>query len=162
MTQKVNSFLRKFVYLLRYYKNILKKKISISFVTIACLMLTAIYIIPHHHHDGMFCLIMEQCEEDEHIHTHHNNDHQVPDNTCIAKTYYIIPRTHNHVKCNDAFCSNLTHDNVFTLLFFVEDCLLRLNADYSEIKPEYGEYIQYYNSATASQSHGLRAPPFVG
>ena len=126
-------------------------------------MLTAAYIIPHHHHDGMFCMIMEHCKEDGNIndeHTHHHDDHQAPDHSCIVKTHYITPKVYNHVNFNVASCNSFTHDHVFPLLYVVHDCLI-LNSEFSKIKPEYGEYIRYYNSATASRLHGLRAPPFV-
>jgi len=103
---------------------------------------------------------MKHCEEDGN-NTHHHDDHQVPEHSCIAKTYYIIPRAHNHVKCNAAFCSSLHSHIFFSLLYLVPDSL-ELNLEYYKIKPDYGEPILYYNPATASQSHGLRAPPFVG
>jgi len=128
-------------------------------------MLVAVSAIPHHHHDGMFCMIMEHCEKDGNIndeHTHHHDDHQVPDHSCIAKMYYLVTRTNNHVKCNNAFCNSLTHNHIFfSLLYLVPDCL-RLNLDPSKIKPDNSEHIIYYKPAIASQSHGLRAPPFVG
>ena len=126
-------------------------------------MLSVVYAIPHHHHDDVFCMAMEQCKEDGNIndeHTHHHDNNQTPDQCCIVKTHYIIPKVCNQVKCNAALCGNSACNHISQLLYIGYDSL-KLNLELSEIKPEYGEYVLCYYSVNASRIYGLRAPPFV-
>ena len=128
-------------------------------------MLLSTHIIPHHHHEGMFCTIMERCEDDGNIndeHTHHHENHEVPDDhSCLANAKYIAVRNNNEIKCAVSSCDNFTHDHISLVVYFFRD-LFSSDTEFSKIKPEYGEYISYYKSAEASRIHGLRAPPSIG
>jgi hypothetical protein len=124
----------------------------------------ALTILPHHHHDGRICIVMDVCEQDHAIndeHTHHNDipDEEHPD-TCIAETEYIAPPFKDEAKCKIFSCKNYNHIYLFPIYFLVAD-LLNFDTGNSFFKIEYGEHISFDKSAEATRLNGLRAPPFM-
>ncbi|SFL27713.1 hypothetical protein SAMN05216357_11717 [Porphyromonadaceae bacterium KH3CP3RA] len=144
----------------------LKKKIAISSVVLAILIVLVSGTIPHHHHDnGAICFHVTHGENDnstDNEHTGKNSHSCHHDVTCIAKTnYYFSPE--NKVKIKTPSCDNCDdpgHTHLFPLLYLVSDFLIH-PAYNTYTKPKQGEYILFYTSAEVSQFHGLRAPPFV-
>jgi hypothetical protein len=104
-------------------------------------------ILPHHHHEGVFCVIMEHCEHTADEHTDHNDEPKdtAHEKSCIAESDYIA--------------SEILKETIYSVLFFPGADLLHYSIDDFGTQPEYGEYISFYQSATTSRIHGLRAPP---
>jgi hypothetical protein len=145
----------------------MKRKISISFIAVSVIFMLALIILPHHHHDGMVCIVMEVCEEQDNTindeHTHHNDlPNEEPTETCIAETEYIAPPSKDEAKSKISSCKNCNHNHIylFPIYFFVAD-FLNLDAGNSFFKTEYGGHISSCKSAEAIQLNGLRAPPFA-
>jgi hypothetical protein len=130
----------------------MKKFVSISFIAIACSILLAIAVVPHHHHDGLPCIVA----------TEHTD---LPDGcereTCLAESEYIAPKTIDEIKCKIASCRNHDFGHLFPVLFLTAD-FLSFTTEISTAGITCGEYILLlYKSSDASPSHGLRAPPFI-
>ena len=62
---------------LLYYRKIMDRTLRTYFLTLLCLLMQAVAVFPHHHHDHMFCLHNDwtQCEGCAHEH-HHNGSPQ--------------------------------------------------------------------------------------
>ncbi len=151
----------------------LKKKIAISSIAIAILIVLVAGTIPHHHHDnGAICFHVtghhetnreaSDNDQDEHCASDNQNTHGCDhDRTCIAETtYYANPdgkiKTKAPIFDND---DNPAYIQFFPLFFLVSDFLI--NPVYNTYtKPKQGEYLLFYTSAEVSRFHGLRAPPF--
>ncbi|MDR2774463.1 MAG: hypothetical protein LBC19_06935 [Tannerella sp.] len=145
----------------------MKKKVSISFLALAAVMTLMAGIIPHHHHKGVACVIMEHCEKDHAADDEHQNrfadNGMQHEHSCIAEFDYI-PDTDRRIKCKVSSCDNCDdpgHIHIFPVPYLVADALPYLSEVVSPKPKEYGEYILFYTSADACQSHGLRAPPFI-
>ena len=140
----------------------MKKKFSISLISLAALMMLALNIVPHHHHDGAVCVITERCEEDNTIndeHTGHSDRDMDHGKSCVIESDFVITQT-DETRCKVSSCGHPDHVHFFPILYIVADVLLS-PAETISSKPEYGEYISFYTSAETSRFHGLRAPPFI-
>ena len=144
----------------------MKQKISISFIAVSVIFLLALIILPHHHHEGLACIVMEVCEQDNKVNDEHTHHSDTPDEehneTCIAETEYIVPLFKGESKCKISSCKNYNHNHIylFPVYFLVAD-LLNFDTGNFFFKTEYGEHISFYKSAEAVQFNGLRAPPFM-
>jgi hypothetical protein len=140
----------------------MRVKKYISFIALATLMLLMSGIVPHHHHEGIACMVMEFCESDNAIndeHAHHHDKGNMPYGAlCVAESDYIVPQTHHDLKCKVSSCTHLNHDYLFPILLLASDYLSDISAQAS-IQWEYGECILFYTTTCASSIHGLRAPP---
>jgi hypothetical protein len=144
----------------------MKKNVSISFIALATAITLMTGVIPHHHHKGVACMIMEHCEKDHAANDAHTNPHadkgMQHEHLCIAEFDYI-PDTHRRIKSKVSSCDHCDdpgHIHIFPVSYLVVDALPYLSEVVSP-KLEYGEYLLFYTSADARQSHGLRAPPFI-
>jgi hypothetical protein len=143
-----------------------KQKISISFIAVSVIFLLALRVLPHHHHSGQVCFVMETGEQDHTVndeHTHHNG---IPDEghgkTCVAETEYIAPSFKDEIKCKISSCKNYDHNHIYLFpVFFLVADLLNFDTGNSFFKTAYGEHISFYKSAKAIQFNGLRAPPIT-
>ncbi|MCL3850969.1 MULTISPECIES: DUF6769 family protein [Bacteroidales] len=141
----------------------MKNKCSISAIVLSTILFLVFAVIPHHHHGGKACIVIELCELDNAIndeHTHHSDtdSEQNHDETCIAKSKFIIPTSVDETKLK---VSDNQNDTVLFPIFFLVGNLFNYSLDSSFIESDYGEYILSYKSAAANQFHGLRAPPFT-
>ncbi|MCD7976834.1 MAG: hypothetical protein LUG51_06640 [Tannerellaceae bacterium] len=142
----------------------MKRILTISCMLLATLVVIVFAVFPHHHHGGVACMVMDVCDSqdpinEEHPHHHHAGDMEHHNHLCISGTEFINETTKEEVKCKVCVCHNCTHTHHLPILFLLPDFLI-----YEEIsvaKPEYGEFIVFYKSIDASQTHGLRAPPFL-
>lgn len=158
----------------------MKKKIAISPIVLAILIVLVAGAIPHHHHDkGAICFHVihyaenhdgndghdatngdNHSEEDDHpSQSSHSCQH---DPNCVAETtYYTNPDGKIKIKA-PSFDNgdNPVINSFFPLLYLVKDFLI--NPAYNTYtKPKRGEYLLFYTSAEVSRFHGLRAPPFI-
>jgi hypothetical protein len=87
-----------------------KQKISISFIAVSVIFLLALIILPHHHHEGLACIVMEVCEQDNKVNDEHTHHSDTPDEehneTCIAETEYIAPLFKGESKCKISSCKD--------------------------------------------------------
>jgi hypothetical protein len=141
----------------------MKIKKSISFIALATLMLLVLDIVPHHHHEGIACMIMEFCESDDAIndeHIHHHDNGAIPHGTlCVAESDFIVPQTQHDLKCKASSCMHHNHNSLFPVLFAAFDYLSDDISAKVSAQWEYGEHICFYTFADASSIYGLRAPP---
>ncbi len=133
----------------------MKKFISIAFISLSSLVLLALAIVPHHHHKGLACMIMEICDEDNNINDEHTSHNNIPfdsnqSETCVADSEYTTPQSNRENQCKVTSCT----DN----LVFDADAIGSF-ADAIGSFADYGEYIVFYTSAEANHFNGLRAPP---
>ncbi|MDR0697779.1 MAG: hypothetical protein LBG28_00955 [Tannerella sp.] len=144
----------------------MKKNVSILFIALATVMTLLTGIIPHHHHKGGACMIMEHCEKDHAANDTHTNS--LADNgmqhehSCVAEFDYI-PDANRRIKCKVSACDNCDdpgHIHFFPIPYLVANALPYLSESVTP-KLEYEEYLLFYTPADARQSHGLRAPPFI-
>jgi hypothetical protein len=127
----------------------LKRFVSIVFTAIATLVLFVFAVVPHHHHGGMPCFVMERCEQGDVNH----HDH------CIMETGYVLSLTGNEVKCKVSSCDDThSHIHFFPILCTPADLLVP-DTEPPVIKHAYGEYLFFCKPIDASLNNGLRAPP---
>lgn len=141
----------------------MKKYISISFVALSSLVLILLALVPHHHHQGLVCVVMEICEQDNQVNDQHTSHGELPDDNaheqmCIADSEYTAPKA-DEKKCNLPSCHNHDFNHFFPIFFLAAD-ILAFDTGTSLSDYKFGEYILTYKSAEANQFHGLRAPPF--
>ncbi len=140
----------------------MKRNCSISVIALSILLFLLFATIPHHHHGRIACVIIELCEEDNTIndeHTHHSetDSKKNHDESCIAESEFTIPSSIDEIKSK--LSPNHNNTTLFPVLFLAGDLINHVLAE-SGIKSDYEEHILTYKSIDASQSHGLRAPPF--
>src|SRR5574344_1159732 len=120
----------------------MKKSTYITFTALAVFMLLIMPYIPHHHHEGALCTIVEHCEEDDidnDEHTSHNGDNTL----CIEDEGFLISKS-------DIYHNNLT-SKFFPVLISTINSLVN-----GEI-----ELATSYQSADVNRSNALRAPPYL-
>lgn len=142
------------------------KKIGISFIALAILIVLMSGTLPHHHHEnGTVCFFMAHCEKDhetDHVHSDQKNNACRHDASCVVETsYYTNPQNELKIKtpsCDN--CDNTGHFHLFPLFYLDSDLLI--NPVYNcYTKPKKGEQILFYTSDSISRIHSLRAPPFI-
>ncbi len=141
----------------------MKKFISIAFISLSSLVLLALAIVPHHHHKGLACMIMEICDEDNNINDEHTSHNNIPfdsnqSETCVADSEYTTPQSNRENQCKVTSCTDNHIIHLFPLFYLVADNLV-FDADAIGSFADYGEYIVFYTSAEANHFNGLRAPP---
>lgn len=122
-------------------------------------------IVPHHHHEGLVCVVMEICEQDNQVNDEHTEHSDLPsdsehEKSCVGESEYTAPRAANEIKCKISSCQNHDFTHLFPIFFLAAD-ILSFDTGTSTSDFKYGEYISFYKSSEASQFHGLRAPPFI-
>jgi hypothetical protein len=145
----------------------MKRAFSILFITISTIVLLAFTIIPHHHHKGQVCFVMEFCEHDGVINVEHAHHHDIPEEhnteSCVIESGLTVLYFENNTKCcissHYDYCND--HIHLSPILFLIAD-LNNFDIDDPFAKIYYGDYIPlFYNSAEANHFHGLRAPPAI-
>jgi len=137
---------------------VMKRILSILFTIIPVMSMIGITVIPHHHHDGMACVITQHCDVQDYGHECGNHHHGDPDSKtkCIGESEFTskISREetctllsgHNHkTECCPAILQYL-----FSVSF---------GKDLPEVSSGYGEPPLNYRSVDLIRSSGLRGPP---
>lgn len=123
----------------------MKKGTSISFVVLATLILFTLSIFPHHHHEGIPCMLTELCE------SNHDADHG---HGCTAEQPYIHSQTDTRVK------HSISYRDFFPLHFLVATLTADIaQPSFTRFKNEYIPPL-FYRSADVNRLNGLRAPPY--
>lgn len=141
----------------------MKKYIIISILSLSTIILLGLRVIPHHHHAGIVCIIMELCVDDDRYNDEHTHHEELPkqtnhDNLCITEIDVIIPSSDNEI----SFKILLDKDHVNnTLLFLLPTVLLDQISGIKNSDTDYGEFILNHQSVKISQYNGLRAPPYL-
>ena len=141
----------------------MKRYIIISILSISTIILLGLRIIPHHHHAGIACIIMELCENDDRYNDEHTHHEELPeqtnhDNSCITEIDVIIPSSDNEILIKILLGKNDLNHN---LLFFLPTVLLSQISDTENSDTDYGEFIINYQSVKVNRYNGLRAPPYL-
>ncbi len=133
----------------------MKKGLSILFIGLSVLVMLTASAIPHHHHNGVFCTVMEHCPEcdsdngDACPGHHHTDDHS----SCVGEAIYLVSAQVD-ISTIDAASS--------TALFgeFVPETasspVLMVPAFSPVVRPEAGWPLHAVDICCAK---GLRAPP---
>lgn len=141
----------------------MKRYIIISILSISTIILLGFRVIPHHHHAGIACIIMELCENDDKYNDEHTHHEELPeltnhDNSCITEIDVIIPSSDNEISIKIlSDKDNFNHN----LLFFLPTVSLNQISDTENSDTNYGEFIINYQSVKVNWSNGLRAPPYL-
>ena len=126
----------------------MKKKTSISFVVLATLILFTLSIFPHHHHEGVPCIVT--AEKD------HPNKHDADHGHCCASDVPFIVS-----KWDEQITQEVVALNFLSLYFLViplpENTLLPLLTNNTNRHT----FPFLYRSANVSHLNGLRAPPYL-
>ena len=130
----------------------MKKSTYITFTALAVFMLLIMPYIPHHHHEGALCTIVEHCEEDDidnDEHTSHNGDNTL----CIEDEGFLISKS-------DIYHNNLT-SKFFPVLISTINSLVNGEIEFAT-DSDFGYEISIsYQSADVNRSNALRAPPYL-
>lgn len=130
-------------------------------MVISVLMLLIAPFIPHHHHEGVACVVVERCEADDTYNDQHTDHHDSSDGSesyasCIEKANYIVSKIQNNKTSVDNFNASL----FVAILISQYNSFLCSDVDVRDAQ-KYGEYIITYKSAEIIKSNGLRGPPSV-
>jgi len=143
----------------------IRKKTALLFILLANIVLLAHAVVPHHHHKGLFCTEVTNCQivSEDHRHhlsepTHEHNGDKSAEN-CVLKQIVVVPvnSLRHEFKCVVCDDNHALVDDFQAVLskseplFFVPS--LVSNAQIvSNFSPQ---------SIFALSSIGLRAPPSV-
>lgn len=125
----------------------------IAIMVLSVFVLLVAPFIPHHHHSGVACAVIERCEQDETYndeHTNHAGD--VEKTSCVEDATYLASQSNPFGDFNNA--------HLFPILISTLNIFLSGNDDV-EIRLPYGEFLIFYKSLEISGSNGLRAPPCI-
>ena len=75
----------------------MKRAISISLVALSTFVLLIHAVVPHHHHGGYVCFIMEECEGDNHINCYHSENHGLHAD-CEHNGHHGLPADCDHAE----------------------------------------------------------------
>jgi hypothetical protein len=138
----------------------IKKAISLSFVLLANLVMLAHAAVPHHYHEGTGVCVLLHCRDSNEAHKHeehHSHNHEHEGNVLSDECFLgILSFVKNE---NNGCCSYTDCDCEQILCTLILD---RINvSDFDKkIPPLHKPYTISYHTEYASQSLGLRAPPF--
>lgn len=140
----------------------MKRKCSISVIAVSIILFLILAVVPHHHHRGIACIVIELCEQDNAVndeHTHHSDTdgEEAHDENCIAESKFTIPSSVDETK----YKHSTDHNDTSSFPLFLAGYLFNYCLESSFIESDYGKHILNYLSAEISQSHGLRAPPTI-
>ena len=118
------------------------------------LLMIALPMVPHHHHQGTVCVVMERCQSDGAINDQHTHHHQSDENhrhqdQCV-KTFKAVPAI-------DPDHSDVNEVPLCTLLYaFVEQWMAEVHHATAK---QIDTYTLHYQSFDPRLSNTLRAPP---
>ena len=117
------------------------------------LLMIALPMVPHHHHQGTVCVVMERCQSDGAIndqHTHHQSDENPRHQDQCVKTFKAVPAI-------DPDHSDVNEVPLCTLLYaFVEQWMAEVHQATAK---QIDTYTIHYQSVDTRLSNTLRAPP---
>lgn len=128
----------------------MRSRIHILTMVTALLVTMVVPFVPHHHHNGVACFVMEHCEHSSSDHENCGEPHS-DGSSCIEDAKYLSSSSYEEV-------------DVSMLLFsFISPFILNLLE--LNIPAQIPEY-QYFSTGPLppglSTLFALRAPPFIG
>jgi hypothetical protein len=132
------------------FVDVMKKVIRISFMALATFMLVMLAVVPHHHHQGLWCNIVEQCaldHDDNDRHTHHHDDNT----SCVEHLNYVVSK-HSVAQNN----IELQQAQFIAIAAIIAQCLAPDDSKEPacDYRPE-----SLFTGIDVSNRHALRAPP---
>ena len=128
----------------------MKRIVSILFLSAALLVLTALSLVPHHHHGNAVCTVVELCKVDHAYndrHTGHDASSESEPEGCVVHASYAPA----DVLTGVAAPAVQPAMQAVSLTLPVPAVTFR--------QSEYGLFIISYASVTPVPGGGLRAPP---
>lgn len=144
---------RFFVTLRHRFEYFVKKKTYIAIWAVSVFAILVTLIVPHHHHNGVGCLVMEQCEADNTYndeHTAHHEEHN-GDVACVRNFHSLQAKPYGmdeglpQLPCS--FVASVFNGSL-PEVYFAEEI-------------PYDGYVSSYLSAIVSRAVPLRAPPVL-
>jgi hypothetical protein len=140
----------------------IKKLTAYSLILIANIVLFTHAVIPHHHHESVFCIEQMHCQGDalphnqnipEHNHQHDGNKNST---SCILEQSVVVPTTQDKNLKTFNNCSDNHNHDYYTLSDFW----------YSDLQPvsnvvTYSHVHSSYLQSFVTSILRLRAPPTV-
>lgn len=138
----------------------MSRKHNIAFVVVSVLVLLIAPFIPHHHHEGVACVVMERCEDDDTYndeHTDHNesSEDSHSNTSCVEDAQFLASKSGQSYK---ASVENFNPALLVSFIISQYNSLLPTDVDVRGALM-YGDYIITYKSAEIITSNGLRGPP---
>ncbi len=139
----------------------MKRYLIISILSIATFLVLVLKVIPHHHHAGLACIILELCEDDDTYNDEHTHHEKTPeqnshDNSCITELDLIIP-----VADHEIIYKILSGKDNFTLADLFILPVASFLTEVTTTETGGGENISHYKSVQLTRHNGLRAPPYL-
>jgi hypothetical protein len=131
-------------------------RISVLAVAVSMLTMFVAWVFPHHHHDGIVCVVMDLCEEDGIL----NDEHT--DHSCAAEADFTIPHSDDDAKGKLLICPDHAHEHLplFSVLYLMADVWSPM-LDESLSDSDLREHFLPATAVEASRIRGLRAPPIL-
>ena len=126
-------------------------------IALSVLMILVAPFIPHHHHQGVACVVMKLCEQDEVYNDHHTahdnaDDTDAHSNSCIEDASCLKASANENL--------SIKQRTLLPILAVVVNTWLELdNVNYSLSKKRPILYADGYKSCELLGSLALRAPP---
>ncbi|MCE5179673.1 MAG: hypothetical protein LLF81_11090 [Porphyromonadaceae bacterium] len=141
----------------------MKRIATISVIAFASMLMLALSVIPHHHHnDGMPCFQTGRMEHDcgnQHAHHHNPASDNSPENSnCVVHTNFIAQQADSGGRFKSFSPAQADNHSFYPGLFF--SVLADFTFSLSDEKPDYGEFIFTFSSFENHNPIGLRAPPY--
>jgi len=70
----------------------MKRYLYLTVVALSALVLLALPLLPHHHHDGAWCDVVEHCEKDHAANDRHTG-HRGDGTTCLETAAYTVAKS---------------------------------------------------------------------
>jgi hypothetical protein len=119
-------------------------------MALATMVLLMLAVVPHHHHQGLWCNVAEMCSVDKDVndeHTHHHDD----SSSCVEHLNYVATK----YSATQANVQLLQYQFVAILSFCCDSLFTQSNNESSHL---YGPQF-VFTGIDAHKSHSLRAPP---
>jgi hypothetical protein len=145
----------------------MRSPVSISFLIAATLILFTLSVTPHHHHEGIPCMLMEHCERGDGANEEHTGHHTATCSdhcqSCIVDVAYTVSATDGRVKCRIVSLNGKEHDRSLLSFFPAHFLVSNLTSDTPGLPSSKFKHRQNKTpldpSTEINRLNGLRAPP---
>lgn len=138
----------------------MSRKHNMTFMVISVLILLIAPFIPHHHHEGMACVVMERCEDDNTYNDEHTDHHEFSEDSqsnasCVEDAQFLVSKVVQNLK---APVGDFNPALLVSFLISQYNSFLSSDIDVTGVSM-YSDYIITYKSTDIIKSNGLRGPP---
>ena len=130
-----------------------------AFVCLAvCLLMQAVSVFPHHHHNHLICIhddLTEQSAEESPLHEEHSQGHDCCGHGCCAGCATHILTSYENISHEDC----LPDYTFFTLIYNLSDQFHDFFLDFGNDEKGEAVYLERLHDTLLSGALSLRAPP---